>query len=506
MIEKNILSVDADAHLKKLTANYYRSSELNIIELIRSALKRDAKIINLKLSKKYIIVEDDGLEIEHDKEILLKEISDRKNDSMKREESIIKFLDRYGIDLLVLFAFKPLNIEIKSGNKKIFINEFGLSIKIFFKKNSKTTIRIRRKSLNRKNEKRIISEYCRNIGDKLIINGKPIKKKPISINPIISMKPKEFNSSLEFAIPLSGKLCKLWVLEKGIPLSLMTFEDKKGFVYDLVRKKDFNSGKILSLEKYINELYFHLLTRYEKYPQTVQNRIEELFYLHFLKTKEKTYIERLKSFKIFGREERVNIKYLQENFKDKALYALAESADLQKSVFKNKTVLILSQIEADILINYFNMEIKFISQKYEKVLIKEKVLNNFVYNTKRYFSKIILGKKEPRGKITEEEELFINELKTLLIKEKYFDTDNLVISFTDKKLFIPTYSKSAGDKTQIIISKKHSLIKKTMSLFKTDKKNLIWLLPQIVEMCALDFNTGSPKAFFKFFDNIFISI
>ncbi len=483
------LTVDAGAHLRKLASNYYRSEVLNIIELIRSSLKRGGSKVKLRLDKRTIIIEDNGSGISKEQIVKLKNIADLNRSQMEREDEILSFIKEYGIDILVIFSFLPLDIKIENNcnneEDKIFIKETGL----FSEKNksvqSGTKIIIKRKCEDLKIENRIITEYCRNIGDKIEINGKPVIKRTIIQNMIISVNTSKTtdDKSIEIGIAKIGSLCKLWTLNAGIPISVKTFPDINGYIFEIV-KGIASTDTTKELSKFAEKLYFHLVNNYNLYPKEIKQRIKELIYKHYKITTNPLFINKLNSFNIIGNIKGISVDQLKNIAKNKKIYGVLDRKELKGTDTIGKIILLLDQLDIDLLVNSFNFNIIFLQHQSNKIHIKEKFIFKLIKIIKTLISKRMLNRKK-HFSLSENEIIFIREIDSYLSKNEHFkalypQSKGIKVKLVSQKLLVPAITTISDEYINIFISKRHKRVKKAIELYKSDKRDLEWLLPQII--------------------------
>ena len=415
-------------------------------------------------------------------------ISDKNISQVDKEEDILLFIKEFGIDILVLFSFIPLNITIENVYKKknniLYLKTTGLKIenKHSIRSGTKITIK-KRKNRNINYENRVISEYCRNIGSKIEINGKQLLERPIIKDMIVSYNiNKKLGLKQEIGIARTGNLCKLWTLANGIPLYIKTSPNIKGYIFEIIK----DGQDVISDSVYCGmakELYLHLVKGYEFYPKIIKQRIKELVFKHYNITKDPFLLNILNSFKLFNSKISVNINYLKEISRKKKIYGVLNIKDLKGQNTVGRTILVLDQFEIDFLVNGFNFNIIFLQKKTKKINIK-----NSIFHILKDKIKIFLAKKSMdlnrEVVLTEDEAIFVKEVGILLSTSKqllylYPKIQKINIKLIDQKLFVPSYKTITNGKLTIFIFRKHKTIIKAIELFKSDKKNIEWMIPQI---------------------------
>jgi hypothetical protein len=284
----DLLTVDADAHLQKLTAHMFPSPALLPVELVRSALKRKAAAISIQIHSERIVISDNGNGINNAQWQALACLGDTRQTAAFREKAMayIQDLSRPGIGLLAVFCPGFLSIQIEN------VHGDGKSTLSIAKGHSKlqntcawpqgTRIMIIRHQGPAAEEKVLLAELCSAVPTKITINGRQLIKKPLLANTLASMNiALEENSARSLlAIPARGDVCRIWLLDQGVPWQVTSIAPVKGLVYTAALETiiPLTPLKVETLAATASSLYQWLAENYSQFPEQYQSRIEDLFF------------------------------------------------------------------------------------------------------------------------------------------------------------------------------------------------------------------------------------
>ncbi len=87
--------------------------------------------------------------------------------------------------------------------------------------------------------------------------------------------------------------------------------------------------------------------------------------------------------------------------------------------------------------------------------------------------------------LSENEIIFIKDIDSYLSKNEHFkalypQSKGIKVKLVSQKLLVPAITTISDEYINIFISKRHKRVKKAIELYKSDKRDLEWLLPQII--------------------------
>lgn len=366
---RELLSVDADAHLAKLTANMFPSPALLPVELVRSALARKAVAIAIEVRQQRIMISDNGAAIGAEEWQALACLADSRQAIAARERamSYIQDLAHPGIGLLAVFLPGSRRIEIENGAMA------GGSVMRIEKGRSElrgggawprgTRITITRQRGPAAQERALLRELCAAAEAKITINGQPLQKKSLLAASLVSLKitGAEYSGPSSLAVPLQGDVCRIWLLHQGIPWQVTTVAPVQGLVFAaaLENAGQLTSPLLQSLAAEVERLYRWLAENYIKFPQLEQQRIEDLFFRRARLGADPSLLSLCAPFRVWASQRRLTLDDVRRRT-EKELFAM----DLDSmSAFHGKLemeVLLLTRQQKDFLLNHLQLPIRML--------------------------------------------------------------------------------------------------------------------------------------------------
>lgn len=498
MNPENLFSIDTDAHLEKLTHHTYRSASHYPVELVRLALKRDANRILIDLSETRIEIQDNGTGIDDSLIDELKSLLQATCADEIREQAILNLKNSQGIGLLAIFSPSPSRIIIenataaKSQKLEVKKNRFHL----YFLSESKTGTQashsgtrlvLNRKAHSIEMEIKILKEYCRGVSRVILLNGDLISQKSLIRHSLVWMKldhPGQEETG-EIGIPKQGDVCRIWLLNHGIPMIRKVIAPWRGYIFDLAfETSEELSAKLLDhLIPEIRRLYLHLVFKYEKLPDATQNRIEELLFKHHRLSGDSTLVEKPKLFSVLNSPRSLNITQLKAIASGSRLYAIPAEVPADQYRNRDYPVLQLSRLQADYLVNHAGIPIRFLPLPRERSRIRE-WLSMTGAKLKSGFRNIILSKR----RIIAGEQLSDPEKRFIVVLSRYlnqnaaeFNTPAVKkIGFINGRGFSPgsvLKTKFGLEPARLVVRRKHRLVKKAVESVSRNPENIGYIAP-----------------------------
>ncbi len=492
----NILSIDVDAHLEKLTTHTYRSPAHYPVELVRSALQRGATRVSVEINRKKIEIQDNGSGIDAARILKLKMLMESGVPIENKEQAIIELQHPEGIGLLSIFSPSPAQIRLHnttSSHEQLlsFKNE---SLREFTSESinqepshidTGTRLTLYRKSPHLELEQRTLKEYCRGVTVDIWLNHELISKKSVIKNAMASLI---LDSPIlaekgEVGIPKRGDVCHIWILDQGIPVSRKIIAPWRGFIFDAALETNSDiTGKFLDgLLRDIYRLYQYLIEKYPTLPCEYQHRVEELIFKHHRLSNDASLVEDLPAFKSNDSPHPLTLSQLRTRARTIILYAIPLEIDLNQYDTSNKMVLQLNQQQIDYLINHSDIPVQFLNPSRP-----HSTLTRWIYELIEKWERIphliplLKIKRIPDKHLTPEELQFIRLLSRHLKslppdQSKPFTGGG--ITFIEGKGLVPfslqkQKSRDRSAITHILIHRKHPLIKKAVETINRHPENI----------------------------------
>jgi|GEM_PF-3350771 len=361
-----LFSIDLDEKIAKVTKNRFVEEYFFAIELIKTAVLRGARKIEVFSRGRVFQIRDDGSGIGAREILSLRYLFNRKLDLVKREAIIEGFIRKTGIGLLALFTpdyqrIDILNLQLLSEEKVSFEGTVCRYRERAGRFHPQTEIRMLLSAeLKPKILQAIIAKYCSHIRQSVFINGRILPHKPLLRDSFIKLKlnREEDGFDGEIGIPLTENFCKIQLLHAQIPWTLKIADPREGLVFEagIQAETECYDRIQAALTDKAYRLYRHLCRQYDRYPQVLRDRAEELVFNQVKKSGHTVLLEDFRVFRLTdGHAFTLNeLKALLD--KEPLFYIDREQKT--KNLNTDHLVLSLTRKQADFLINYLDVGIR----------------------------------------------------------------------------------------------------------------------------------------------------
>ncbi len=397
MSPSNLFSIDVDAHLKKAASHTFGSSSHYPVELVRSALRRGAREVDIEISRNRIRVRDNGPGIDAASIKTLTCLMDPTQPTAVKEEAVEALQTRKGFGLLALFAFSPEKILVEnasaSGKLRVLFQEGMLSTFDSCSLTTGTCITLfpgTNRDIAR--EKQILQVYCQPVQKEIRLNNRLISRGPVLSLQMAYLKitPSKYISHGTIGIPSTGDLCRLRLLDQEIPYRYVTLPPFKGFIFDAAVEYPYDNlitKNILNhLTEFIFRLYQWLCQHHAGTSPQIQSRIEELIFTHYRLTGDSSLFRYFSPFGVFRSSDSLSLPHIIRQSSTSPIFAVPRGKERLRYNTTGKKVLSLTREQADFLINRQNLPITFLSPLFKK----EKRFPKLFYSFKKNLRRIIL--------------------------------------------------------------------------------------------------------------------
>lgn len=483
LLPDDLLSIDVDAHVQKLAANTFASRFHYPVELVRLALARGADRVEVKMKPHKIEILDNGQGIGQEQMELLLSVLVPNQSPEVREQSVEKLKTRQGIGLLAIFSPSPGRVLIENAGreerKSILIEGRNMkeSASCTIKEGSRVTLFRNSSDLNQ--EKAILQDYCRAVQKDIFLNGKAIEKKSILTPPaVVSLKLKASAGIGEgvVGIPRKGDLCKIWLLDQGIPWYFVTLRPWKGFIFSaaLEFKGDVIDSLLNNLLEPVTRLYYWLAQRYPSYPKPFQSRVEELLFKHNRLTADNKMVNCFSPFKVIHSSMRLSLSQVARKAASEVLYAVPAKENPWKYNTAAGTTLLLSRNQVDFLVNHQRIPLTFLTP----VMFHKNPLSIFYTHTeklKHIISRTAAARRKrlDNSKLGSAERVFLESLAHYLKISRITHPDLLPGQGIEPTM-IHARGISPGvlNPPFLLINRKHPLVRKAVRAHQLDPRSI----------------------------------
>jgi hypothetical protein len=501
MSPSHLFSIDVDAHLKKAASHTFGSPSHYPVELVRSALRRGARQVDIKITGSRIEIRDNGSGLDPASIKTLTSLLDPRQPIIVKEEAVEALQTRSGFGLLALFASSPEKILVEnvaaSGKTRILFQKRKLSIFDTCALTTGTHITLfthSHRDITR--EKQILQVYCQGVQKDIRLNNRLISRGPLLSQQMAYLRitPSTTISHGVIGIPLFGDLCRLRLLDQGIPDRYVTLPPYKGFIFDAaIETPHPSNGEITKstlhhLKTFVFQLYQWLCQRHAATSPQIQARIEELMFTHYRLTGDTSFFQYFSPFKVFQSSDTLSLPQIVRQSGASPIFAVPLGKERLRYNTTGKTVLSLTREQADFLINQQKLPIAFLSPLFQK----EKQFPEILYSIKKMLKRIILYffPNPSRKKILNLHQLSSSEkffIKTL--NEYLSQSSDLFLSHgpVPQAVMIrsrgpfPSIPSKKGKKLHpLFIRRSHPLIRKAISAVQKNPENIEIFIPLVV--------------------------
>lgn len=474
MSNGNFFSIDVDAHLKKAAAYTFGSSSHFPVELVRAALRRGAGQVDVESSARRVTIKDDGGGLDKEWLDTLLRLLEKSIGVEEKETAVERVQETEGYGLLALFAPSPERIILENvspmGKCKITYergqarksNECGIA-----RGTSITLYTATHRDLAR--EKQILEVYCQGVSCTIRLNGNVISGGSLLSNQLGTMEitSSKFLSSGVIGVPAEGDLCRVRLLDQGIPYRYVTLPPYKGFIFDAAVEisGELTRGVMNHLSVYSQRLYKWLCGKYASATPAWRVRIEELMFTHFRLTGDVSLYGEFAPFKVYGETAYLNLDEVMGEAENGSIYAVPRNKEKMRYHTGGRRVLSLTREQADFLINRQNLPVTFLSPQFQK----EKKWSARFYRFKKMLKRLIMallpkpsGKKIlQRHQLTEPEITFLEVLSNRIKKE--------IVMVSSSGPFPAVRSRQNNG---LLVRRNHRLVKKAVKVVAKDVCNI----------------------------------
>lgn len=276
-----LLTIDARAHLAKITTCYFSSPAVYPVELVRNALRRGARKIDITSEPGFFRLEDDGSPIPCGELTALAGLTGGRLAPSAAETAIAGFLDGKGIGLLALFAPRPECVEIETGSRTWRFPERE-DRPAAAPRSRGNVMWLRRDKGYRREEEEYLRENCRFVSIPITINGHLLDRESAAADALVSIpiSRETGGCSGTLWIPRRHMNCRLWLLDHGVIWKRKVFPPLAGGVWEAAVESPFDISET-ALEGFRQEwrrLYTWLIHHYSRFSRRIRDRVDELIF------------------------------------------------------------------------------------------------------------------------------------------------------------------------------------------------------------------------------------
>jgi hypothetical protein len=360
-----LFSVDADSHLRKLASCMFPTPALLPVELVRSAIARNARSVAVSVRPWRLAIADDGDGIAAGSWRELARAFDTELDAGERERAIASLQASAvtGIGLLAAFVPDAVSVRIETSCAAA-----SMAMEIVNGRGRQldsgplpagTRITIHRRNGPASAEKKLLHELCAATPAAISLNGRAIEKRPLLRQSLVRQRV-DMGPGREpalVAIPPRGDACRIWLLDRGIPWQAYACPAYHGLVFEAALASAVlpAAAEFAILAEAAHGLYLWLANRYADFPEPIQGRIEELVFERARAAGDLRLLSGFSPFRLWRSRQRLNLEEVRRQAERHALYALPVEAEPNSRLGPHQEALLLTPLQRDFLLNHLRL-------------------------------------------------------------------------------------------------------------------------------------------------------
>jgi hypothetical protein len=210
-------------------------------------------------------------------------------------------------------------------------------------------------------EKTLLARLCAATNAKIEINGRQLRKRPLLANNLASMNIAVAGNARPslLAIPVQGDVCRIWLLDQGIPWQVTAMAPVRGLVFSAVLEatSQLTPAALETLASDAHRLYHWLAENYHKFPEQYQFLIEELFFKQVRSGADPVLLTICAPFRLWRSQRRIPLAEVRRQAMNGILYAMDYDGQPCHGSVPEREVLALTSQQKDFLINHLRLPI-----------------------------------------------------------------------------------------------------------------------------------------------------
>lgn len=342
-LSEGFLSIDMEALLRKLPARSFRSPHHWPVELVRSALIRGARRVEVTIHSGLVEVADDGPPIPVEELDRLLSVFDPGNPPLERQAAIADFETERGISILAAFAPNPREVRIRTGGRHevLIFRRAQPPLVNRADKIPGTRITVSRRRSEPAREMEILADYCHHARADVFLNGKLVSRGSRADRILSTTLPSRDGASEGSVwIPLAGDVCRIWLLDHGIRVRQIVHPAEDGLIYEATVECPTDPPP--GLNRNVSSIAFDLYRQLAKLHDThdhLRERIEELAFLHFRRTGSMALVDLFSPF-LTCQQKRLRLSEVRRLARQGTLTALRTDDDHTRFLTTSRTLLL----------------------------------------------------------------------------------------------------------------------------------------------------------------------
>jgi len=461
---EGFLSVDVEAQLRKLPSRSFRSAHHYPVELVRGAVGRGSKRVDVRITRRAVEVSDDGNPVARELLDYLCSVVDPGRTDQVRQDALAYFEEGNGLELLACMAPFPEEVVIetgRSGSRTRTVLRRGLSpLRETIKqgpalRDSGTSIAILRRG-NRLKERDAVADYCGFARASVTLNGRAVSlSRPPEAVAFSDLKADGEFSGGKIWIPPGGDTCRVWLLRHGVRWRQAVYPPRSGLVFHcaLEAHSTPRPETMTRMKEAAETLYRLLSKRYRGLPPQQRTRVEELIFLHFRHEGRTKLSDDFAPFRLLGGDRPLSLGQVVAEAEAGELRVLSDTDRVDRYDTRGGPVLVVSSRQREFLAQQVGLPLSAPPLRERSRGMLKSVIRRFFEGLLAALARMRAKrlKAVKAGDLTQDEKRLLDEVGEML------DSHRFRLPFVPAGAYVEVFMvERAGRKPAVVLRKQRS--------------------------------------------------
>ena len=344
----DILAIDIEAALRKLTEKRFKNRDEPALALIRFAAAASPSAIFITLTRKQFVLETTSGEFDQRLFSWLQILFDPMRDKAERSQTLSLLENRVGLDILAAFSGKPKEVSFsfpsddEAACVQFFPNRHPVRCSTVLSQRSFRMVVNR--GMPRLADSDVLAERCRFADIPIIINDKRVSRGIKVEGSLIRQQLVGAPVHGIIGIPKEGDLSHIILLDNGVVSDELYMPNLRGIVFKAVvlgKRNDFLEF-YPALRQAAKRLLPHLAKGYASLGSSRARQAETRLFDRYEVTNEPTLVKGVTAFKT-SKGAQVDLSAIERVLEKRTIYVVEEGQRLENFAVNNRHVLVLSR-------------------------------------------------------------------------------------------------------------------------------------------------------------------
>lgn len=343
-----ILAIDIDAALRKLTEKRFKNRDEPALALIRFVAASSPSAVFVTLKKKQFVIETASGDFSTELFTWLQILFDPRRKKAERSQTLSLLENRVGLDILAAFSGKPKRVEFTfssdSGTTCVRFTPGRHPIRFPAVLSGRSFRMVVNRGTPRLADPEILAEKCRFADIPIIVNETRVSRGIKVEGSLIRQELTGASVEGVVGIPKEGDLSHIVLLDNGVISDELYMPNLRGIVFKAVvfgKRSDFLEF-YPALRQAAKRLLPHLATGYGSLGTSRASQAETRLFDRYEVTNENALVTGVTAFRT-AKGARIDLPAIERALKKEPIYAVEEGKALGNFAVSNRNVLVLSR-------------------------------------------------------------------------------------------------------------------------------------------------------------------